>query len=267
MANGTWDRGAVHACCRDPLQAGIQAVPPAVDTVAAMRLLLRRPLVLALSGVALVVAGCGSSSSGNGLESKTPAQILAATKAAASKAASVHINGTIDSGGKPIALNMRLLAGKGGKGTISQEGYEIQIIQVDGAVYINGSSAFYSHVAGSAAAQLLQGKWLKAPADSGELVSLADLTNLSKLIDTALSDHGQLVKAPSATIQGRRAVGLKDATRGGILYVAATGTPYPLEITKSGSEHGKVMLEEWDKPVTLAAPSGAIDLSQLQKAG
>lgn len=233
-----------------------------------MRLLRRPALVLALGGLSiLLAAGCGSSSSGNGIESKSPAQILAATKEAASKAASVHIDGTITSGGKPIALDMKLLAGKGGKGTISQEGYEIQIIQVNGAVYINGSSAFYAHVAGSAAAQLLQGKWLKAPANSGELASLAELTNLGKLIDTALADHGPLAKAPSTTIDGKKAVGLRDTTKGGILYVSASGTPYPLEITKAGSESGKVMLEEWDQPVTLAAPAGAIDISQLQKAG
>ena len=225
----------------------------------------------ALCALALIVAGCGSSSSssssGNGVESKSPDQILTASKEAASKAASVHINGTITSEGKPISLDMELLAGKGGKGTISQEGFKIKLVQVGGSVYINGSSAFYKHVAGTAAAQLLQGKWLKAPADSGELASLAELTDLGKLIDTALSDHGTLAKAPATTINGQKAVGLKDTTKGGVLYVSTTGSPYPLEITKAGKETGSVKLEDWNKQVTLTAPAGAIDISQLQKAG
>ncbi|MEA2215798.1 MAG: hypothetical protein QOK19_1359 [Solirubrobacteraceae bacterium] len=233
---------------------------------------LRRPVLaaaLAVLALGLILGGCGSSSSssGNGLQSKSPSQILEAAKAAASKAASVHINGTITSSGKPISLNMELLAGKGGKGTISQEGFTIKLIQVRGAVYINGSAAFYTHVGGSAAAQLLQGKWLKAPANSGELASLADLTNLSKLIDTALANHGKLAKGPTATIGGQKAIALKDTTKGGILYVATTGTPYPLEIAKSGKESGKVVLDRWNQPVSLSAPAGAIDIGKLQKAG
>ena len=231
------------------------------------RRLLAAPALILLA-LASVLAGCGSSSSsGNGVEAKSPAQILEATKAAASKATSVHISGTITSGGKPISLNMELLAGKGGKGTISQEGFTIQLIQTGGAVYINGSKAFYEHVGGSAAAQLLQGKWLKAPANSGELASLAELTNLSKLIDTALSNHGSIAKGSKATIEGQKAIGLNDTTKGGTLYVATTGEPYPLEITKAGKETGKVVLDRWNKPVTLTAPAGAIDISKLQKGG
>jgi hypothetical protein len=229
-----------------------------------------RPLLkasLALLALVPLLAGCGSSSSGNGIESKSPAQILQAAKEAAAKASSVHIKGTIDSEGKPVSLDMQLLAGKGGKGTISQEGFTIKLIQVSGAVYINGSGAFYEHVGGSAAAQLLQGKWLKAPADSGELASLAELTNLSKLIDAALADHGTLAKGGKRTIEGKQAIGLRDTTKGGTLYVATTGAAYPLEITKGGKETGTVTLSHWNQPVTLEAPAGAIDISKLQKAG
>jgi hypothetical protein len=221
---------------------------------------------LCLLVLGLLLAGCGSSS-GNGVESKSAAQILEASKAAAAKATSVHIEGTIASSGKPITLNMDLLAGKGGKGTISQEGFKIQLIQVSGAVYINGTAAFYKHVGGAAAAQLLQGKWLKAPADSGELASLAELTNLGKLIETALSGHSALAKGATTTVAGKKAIGLRDTAKGGTLYVATSGNPYPLEIVKSGKESGKVVLDRWNQPVTLAAPAGAIDISKLQKGG
>jgi hypothetical protein len=231
---------------------------------------LRRPVftLIFLAILVLLLAGCGgSSSSGNGVESKSPTEILQKTKEAASKAASVHISGSIISEGKPITLDMELLAGKGGKGKISQEGFTIKLIQTGGSVYINGSSAFYKHVSGGAAAQLLQGKWLKAPANSGELASLAELTDLSKLVDTALSDHGSLAKGSAATIEGQKAIGLKDTSKGGTLYVATSGKPYPLEIAKAGKESGKVILDRWDQPVTLKAPAGAIDISELQKAG
>ena len=222
---------------------------------------------LCLLAVAFALAGCGGSSSGNGVESKSATQILEAAKTAAAQAKSVHIDGTIRSGGKPVSLDMQLLAGKGGKGKISQEGFTIQLIQVNGAVYINGSASFYDHVGGSAAAQLLQGKWLKAPANSGELASLAELTNLGKLIGTALAGHGTLAKGTTTTIEGQKAIAIDDTTKGGTLYVATSGAPYPLEIAKSGAESGKVVLDGWNQPVTLSAPAGAIDIGKLQKAG
>ncbi len=227
------------------------------------------PASLALLALGLLLAGCGgsSSSSGNGIESKSPTEILQATKEAASKASSVHIVGTIKTEGKPVSLDMELLAGKGGQGTISQEGFTIKLVQASGAVYINGSKQFYEHVANSAAAQLLQGKWLKAPANSGELASLAELTNLSKLIDTALASHGTLAKGHKATIEGQPAIALEDTSKGGLLYVATTGTPYPLQISRGGKENGKVTLNRWNQPVTLTAPAGAIDISTLQKGG
>jgi len=226
-------------------------------------------LLLAVLAIALVLVGCGgsSSSSGNGIESKSATEILEATKTAASEAKSVHISGSIVSEGKPITLDMELLAGKGGKGKIGQEGFTIDLIQTEGSVYINGSAAFYKHVGGAAAAQLLQGRWLKAPANSGELASLASLTNLSKLIDSALASHGTLSKGSTTTINGQKAIALNDTTKGGTLYVATTGKAYPLQISKSGKESGKVTLDRWDQPVTLTAPSNAIDISKLQNGG
>jgi hypothetical protein len=216
-----------------------------------------------VAGAAL--AGCGGSgASTNGLESKSPEQILAAAKAAARTAASVHVNGSIVNENKPISLDMELVAGKGAKGHLALEGLGFDIIEVERAFYMRGSNAFYTKVAGSSAAQLLQGKWLKVPTTGGEFASLAQLTNLSRLIDVTLGNHGTLVKGPSGTVAGQKAVTITDKTKGGTLYVANTGTAYPLEISKSGSDAGKVVFDRWNKPVTLSAPSGAINIDQLQ---
>jgi hypothetical protein len=226
----------------------------------------RTPIVslLALAAIA-ALAGCGgSSSSSNGLESKSPAQILAAAKAAAGKAASVHVSGSIINEKKPISLDMELVAGKGAKGHLALEGLGFDIIEVEHAFYLKGSNAFYTKVAGAPAAQLLQGKWLKVPTTSGEFASLAQLTNLSRLIDATLGNHGTLAKGPSGSVGGQQAVSITDTTKGGTLYVASTGTAYPLEISKSGADAGKVVFNRWNQPVTLAAPPGAINIDQLQ---
>jgi hypothetical protein len=217
-------------------------------------------------GVALaaLLVGCGSSSSGNGIASKSPAQIVAAAKAAADGAATVHIAGSIVSEGKPLTINMDLVAGKGGHGRITLEGLSIDLVRVGGSVYINGSQAFYSRIAGAAAARLLQGKWLKAPENSGNFASLASLTDLVKLVDTTLTSHGTLARGATKTVAGQKVIAVNDVSKGGTLYVATTGSAFPIEVAKDGGGGGKIVFDKWNKPVTLTAPPNAININQLQ---
>ncbi len=220
---------------------------------------------LALLAILAALSGCGGSS-GNGLAGKSPAAILAATKAAAASASSVHVAGSLVSDGTPITLDMDLIAGRGGRGQLSQNGLSFELIQLANTVYIKGSSGFYSHIGGKAAAQLLEGKWLKAAASSSDFASISQLTNLHVLVDQTLANHGALSKDSTTTIDGQKVVGLTDKSRGGTLYVAATGKPYPVQISKDGSGSGTITFGRWGESVALAAPSNAIDLSQLQSA-
>ena len=229
----------------------------------------RPPLLAGLAlGAALLasaLARCGGSSSptGNGVASKTPAEIVAAAKAAADEAASVHISGDI-SEGAPLSLDMQLLAGKGGRGRITQNGVSFELITLASTVYIKGSAAFYRRIGGPAAAQLFQGKWLKAPATAGEFGSISSLTDLRKLIDTTLATHGTLAKGATSTVAGLKAIAVKDVTKGGVLYVASTGKPYPLEIARGGASGGHIVFDRWNQAVTISPPLNAININQLR---
>jgi hypothetical protein len=237
-----------------------------VPTSMSHRRLFTATTPLACVLIVAALAGCGgsSSSSGNGIAAKTPTEILAATKVAADAASSVHVTGSIVSSGSPITLDMDLLAGKGGRGKLSESGLAFELIQTGGTVYIKGSPAFYKHIGGAAAAQLLQGKWLKAPAKSSDFASLSSLTELRQLVDTTLASHGSLTKGGTTTVNGQKVVGLTDTTKGGTLYIATDGAPLPIEITKSGSGGGKITFDSWNKPVTVTAPANSIDVQQLQ---
>jgi hypothetical protein len=226
------------------------------------------PLFVVLA-LAVALAGCGgsSSSSGNGVADKSPNDILAATKAASDGAKSVHVSGSIVSDKSPITLDMNLLAGKGGRGQLSENGLAFELIQVGGTVYIKGSPAFYKRIGGSAAAQLLQGKWLKAPSSDADFASLSQLTDLRQLVDQTLTSHGSLKKSGTTTINGQKVVGITDTTKGGTLYIATTGKPYPIAISKAGTGGGRITFDRWNNNVTLAAPKNAIDVAQLQSAG
>ncbi|HUB35680.1 MAG TPA: hypothetical protein VL972_02555 [Solirubrobacteraceae bacterium] len=237
-------------------------------TAARPRLRLSLCALAVLLGIAAIVAiaGCGGgSSSGNGVSSKSADEILVATKAAASAASSVHVTGTLASHGTPITLDMSLAAGKGGKGKLSENGLSFELIVVDETIYIKGSPSFYDHFGGSSAAQLFQGKWLKAPADKGELASLASLANLGKILDQSLASTGSLTKGSTSTVNGQPVIELTDSTKSGSLFVATTGDPYPVQIRKHGAETGQVSFSDWNQPVDLTAPANAIDIGQLGK--
>ncbi|HUA75507.1 MAG TPA: hypothetical protein VL988_12170 [Solirubrobacteraceae bacterium] len=240
------------------------------------RLLSRAAVLLAALALLLTaLAGCGggsssssSSSSDNGVADKSPADILTATKAASDGARSVHVAGSIVSDGSPITLDMNLLAGKGGRGQLSESGLSFELIQVGKLVYIKGSPAFYKHIGGAAAAQLFQGKWLKASASDSDFASLSQLTDLRQLVDQTLENPGgTLTKSGTTTVAGQKVVGITDKSKGGTLYIAATGKPFPVQISKTGSAGGKITFDRWNGPVTLAAPANAIDIAQLQHAG
>jgi hypothetical protein len=225
-----------------------------------------RTLACTAPGVALAaaaLAGCASSSpSANGVASRTPAQIVAAARSAAAGAATVHVAGSIVSAGKPMSLDMELVARKGGRGRITLGGLSLELVDVDRAVYIDGSTSFYSQFVGEADARLLERKWLKAPADRGPLASLASLADLDDLIDSTLADHGALSRAGDTTVDGQDAVGVSDGAHGGTLYVAAKGPPYPIEILEAGG--GRIVFDKWNKAVTLEVPANAVNIDQLQ---
>jgi hypothetical protein len=231
---------------------------------------MRRLSACALSSalLALAVAACGGSSGGggssdNGISSKSSDQIVSAVTSAVNGVNSVHVAGAVSSAGSNTTLNLNLVNGQGGKGSMSQGGLGFKIVAVGNQVYINGSNAFWQKFGGSGASQLLSGKWLKAPA-TGQLSSIASLTNVHTLFSQLLASHGKLVKGSTSTVNGQKVIAVKDTTNGGTLYVATTGKPYPVEIDKSGSNGGKITFDRFNQAVTLAAPANSIDISKLQ---
>jgi hypothetical protein len=226
---------------------------------------LRRPALAAIPALLLAtvaLSSCGgSSSSGNGVESKSANDIVAAAKTAADGAMAVHVAGSGPSA-NALSFDLNLVTGKGGRGQLSTNGATLELVRVPGTVYIKGSPAFYRQF-GAAAAQRLQGRWLRAPASSRSVASLVTLTDSHKLVDSALTGHGSsLKKGATTTINGHKVVGITDASNGGTLYVATTGKAYPIEIQKSGSG-GKIVFDHWDEPISLSPPPNAMDLTKL----
>ena len=196
----------------------------------------------------------------------TPQQRLAASLAAAKAASSVHIVGAnIVTGGTRISLDLRLVAGKGGAGWIQLGKNRIGIIQYKSFVYFRAGPAFWTQYGGATAAQLFAGRWVKAPTSNADLASFTTFTDVGKFFSGILGSHGKLAAGGQKTIDGHAAVGVIDTSKsgGGTLWIAARGTPYPLELTESGGP-GLIKFEGWNAPEHVGPPKNAIDLSKLK---
>jgi hypothetical protein len=225
-----------------------------------------RPSALALVLGVLLLAGCGGhskSATSNGEASKSADRVLADAKAAADGASSTRVSGNIVSGGTPITLDLSMTNSKA-KGSMSTSGFEFDLIRIGDTAYIKGSDDFYKHFAGAGIAQLLHGKWLKASIVSGRFASLAPLTSISLLFDKVASNHGKLANDGTKTFKGQKVVEIRDMSDNSKLYVAATGKPYPVAIVggKKG-QSGTITFDDWNKSLSVSAPKGAIDISQL----
>lgn len=218
-----------------------------------------------LVAFALLLAGCGSSGAkSNGEAQKTAQQVATDALNAAVAATGVHVSGSIVSSGTPLTLDIRIVKGKGGTGEMSEQGLSFQLIRVGGKAYIKGSDAFYKKFAGAGVATLLHDKWLSGSATTGSLSSLTSLTDISKLFNGALGSHGTLKNKGETTYKGQKVVAIEDTAKGGTLYVAATGTPYPIAIVgPNNGKDGAITFDDWNKSVSISAPKGAVDVGSL----
>jgi len=221
------------------------------------------PLLL----VAALVAGCGSGGGSSGAttnrEAGRPArQTVADSVRAATRASSLHVSGRLDSRGTPLTLDLTLARGRGAKGTLTENGLAFSLVEVRSTIYIQGSDPFLRHYAGRAAAGLLHGRWLSAPAGRGRFAELAPLTSAARLFALVEGTHGRLVNEGLVGYGGQRAVEIRDTSDGSLLYVSATGTPYPVALVGgSRHPHDRLRFDRWNAPVSLSAPQHALSLS------
>jgi hypothetical protein len=227
---------------------------------------IRRYVVALLGPVVAValVAGCGGGAKSNGIDKLSATDALAKVKTAVADVHSVHVKGTINQSGQP--LNLEVFVGSdAAKGTIGVGGGTMDLRLVKGVTYFRGDTkVFAAFGANAAQASLAAGRWIKDTGSSGPASSFATFLDRKQLFDDLLKPQGTITTGGTATVNGHKAVILVDsASQGGKLYVASTGAAVPLRITRTGSNGGQVDFTDYNADVSVAAPSGAVDISQL----
>lgn len=195
----------------------------------------------------------------------TPDQWVAESLAAAKAAASVHVTGSMTEGGQRLSLDLRLVAGEGASGSMVLGKQRIDIVRLGPFSYFRVGASFWRRYGGAVAAELFAGRWVKISSSVPGFASLTSLTDMSRLFAGMLGSHGPLSLGGTRTIAGTPAIAVVDASKdGGTLWIAASGTPYPLRVTQTGGP-GYVSFDAWNAPMRITAPADAIDLTKLKK--
>lgn len=204
---------------------------------------------------------------GNGIEAKSADEILSAAKAALAAAKSVHVKGTVVESGETINLDL-FLGTEGARGTmgapIEGKTVSVSILSTKSDFYLK-SPQMWRAVGGAPMADLIGDRWVLVPKDdSADFKEFEQLTDLKTVANELFDTKGDKVtKGETTVIDGVPAIGLVGSD--GTLYVATTGTPYPLKIVpKKPKKPGEELaFLDYDAPLDVAPPANALDLSKL----
>lgn len=215
-----------------------------------------------------------------------PAAVALYTQAmtALEHASSVRVTGDGEYNGGPMAIDLSFVPGKGVTGTVGLGGGTMRVLAIGGTTYLEldrqALLAFGGDIVSGLPSQVLSaiaGKWIKFSAGaSSQLSVLGDLAELSSLpaFTRSFAPSGKLTLRPgTSSVNGQNVTTLVedgggDPSQGGIMQVLAGGDHRPVRVgadpdTGAGVGRGTLNFVDYGKPVTLDAPAGAVDFSQL----
>ncbi|MER5732655.1 hypothetical protein ABT084_30745 [Streptomyces sp. NPDC002138] len=206
------------------------------------------------AGLAIAATGCGEDpdKGTNGVGKLSADKIGTKARSAAAAASSVHLSGTLVSGGKSFTLDMKLKA-DGGSGQVKSKDHTFRLLRVGEALYLKADAAFWGQ---SEAAGKLGDKFVKVPEADPSYKQFRGFTDMHVLLDGLLGLDGKLAKGADYTKVGptRAVVITSDGGKGGKLAVSLEGTPYPLRMERAGGAGG-VELTEWGAQFPMTAPA------------
>ncbi|HEY2353463.1 MAG TPA: hypothetical protein VGH79_01010 [Gaiellaceae bacterium] len=172
------------------------------------------------------------------------------------RASSVHVSQTSHG-----TTDAEIVPGKGGTASYTEGGgARFQVVDTGDAYYILGNNAYWN----SRAESKLRGRWLKCP--PGSYMSRVGAPGFILYAAFGGEYGGTLRNAGETTYNGQRVVEIRgtdseDVGAGEIkLYVAATGTPYPLAFV---TKYGTLAFSDFNAPVRLTAPRDALSDQSL----
>jgi hypothetical protein len=250
----------------------------------------RASLVAVLVAAGLAAAGCGGGSSpgggteaaANGEVSKPAQQVFADAVKAAKAATTGHMSGHINRFPNEVSIDATFVKGKGAFATIVDNGRNVDVVVIGdplgpqptgGKLYLRGSSAWWSYYgtySGIKDRSSLGGKWVEISVTDytafAAFEGWAEYADLNSVLDLLTSYMGALTKE-SLTYKGQSVVALYGRLKIRSLFVAGTGTAYPvvaaIKDPSGAAGDASISFDSWGKPFSVSAPSVAIEVSKL----
>jgi hypothetical protein len=190
------------------------------------------------------------------IESRSADEILAAARAALLRASSVHAKGDLVSDGTPYTIDMRMVRGAGAAGRITLQGKSVTLVRIGDTAYVQFDPAFLRSATNSASSVRLSGTYFKLTArKSAQFAPFVALTDAEQAFGPTLAPAGVVTKGKVTTLNKQRVLDLLvDGGRSGHVFVALSGTPYPVRIVYGSSARQHVDLDGFGARVKLAAP-------------
>ncbi|WND18383.1 hypothetical protein [Streptomyces violaceus] len=225
-----------------------------------------RSAVLASAMCALLVTGtvltgCAEdpNEGTNGVGRLPAGKIQSKTRTAAESAGAVRVHGSVVSGEKTYALDMRL-KDDGGEGSVTTEGTTFQLLRIGEQLFLKADAGFWSHGDGQGgkgdgdAASKLGGKFVKVPQGDPAYKKFSGFTDKGVLLDGLLTLHGTLATDGHEEQAGVRTIRITgDKGSGGALEVSLEGKPYPLRLERAGGA-GTLTFSAWGEDFSLREP-------------
>lgn len=223
----------------------------------------RAVLIVPVILVGAVIAGCGSSESG--VAAKSAPEILNAARIAAQHAESVRVVAVSHVGGGSLRLAGKL-AKDAARMQVSLLGMQFEVIRRGDTLYVKGDPPFRARLGRVLGVRIPPKAWIKGSA-TGPLAEIGSFTDATHELSQILGGRGTMTKGKTATIDGQPTIELKQDQKlyTGALYIAVTGEPYPALLRRTGRETGETTFTEWNKPVTVDPPAGAVALPALER--
>lgn len=194
----------------------------------------------------------------SGIAAKPATEIAKEARDALAHARSVHIKGAMTEKGERTTMDLRV--GQNGcdgnvRSPSNGTNARVYVRCAGGQTYLRSPDMVRAEV-GAAAARLVGDRWFYSSKDhSGPFDGMTTPAGFAE----SLTPDGEISKGKTTIINGIPVIGLRDSES--VLYVATTGTPYPIRVEPDPPKRGEGLdLLDYDAPLNVTVPPDAIDL-------
>jgi hypothetical protein len=221
----------------------------------------RRPTLALAAAATLVATGSLAACGGpklNGEQAKTGNQVAADAVNALRGVSSAHMVFSGPIGNAPATFDLTF-KGSDTKGQLSTNGTTFQVIKIGNDAYVKGSKATYTALANAKLADIIGDRWLMLSGDKAANYTSITLSNFT----SSLNSNTWAKAVTQTKLDGKKVVVITNTKNGSQVYVANTGTPYPLKGQGKTTAAGSWTFTDYNAPVTITAPADSISLDAL----